>query len=77
MLSVQPVQSPVAQPRGRWGEAFDALLGGVVLLVVAASWVTHVVACLAQGLWGLLLLGVVACPVAVVHGLAIWAAAWL
>lgn len=46
-------------------------------LLLAATWATHVVACVTGGLWGLLLLGLLIYPVAVVHGLAVWLGALL
>ena len=48
----------------------------VVLLWVVASWLTHVITCLATASWGFLVAGAIFFPVAVVHGTGIWLGVW-
>jgi hypothetical protein len=50
----------------------DGLLGLLVLLLAASSWLTHVVVCAVEGLWTFLVLGLVVFPVALLHGVAVW-----
>lgn len=50
----------------------DGVLGLVAIVLVAAAWATHVVVCVMEGLWGVLVLGLVVCPVAILHGVAVW-----
>lgn len=71
MLTVRPI----ARSRMLSSEVLDGLLGLFVIFVVASSWMTHVVVCAMEGLWSLLVFGVVIFPVAVAHGVAIWVAA--
>jgi hypothetical protein len=59
------------------GQVLDGLLGLFAVLLMACSWMTHVVVCATEGLWSLLAFGVVVFPVAVAHGVAIWVAAGL
>lgn len=73
MLTVRPI----ARPRVRSGEVLDGLLGLLMILLVASSWATHVVVCAVEGLWSVLALGVLVFPVAVLHGVAVWVAAWV
>ncbi len=79
MLTVQPVaQAHASAPAraGRWAgqarQVLDGLLGLLVLLLVASSWLTHVVVCAVEGLWTFLVLGLVVFPVALLHGVAVW-----
>ena len=44
-------------------------LFGVTMI---AAWFTHVLTCLADGLWGFLIAGAIVFPVAMVHGVGIW-----
>ena len=54
------------------GEVLDGLLGLLAVLVMASSWATHVVVCAMEGLWALLVLGLVVLPIAFLHGVAVW-----
>ena len=47
-------------------------MGYVVGLVVFGAWLTHVVTCLANGLWGFLIAGVLFFPIAIINGVMIW-----
>lgn len=54
----------------------DDSWGVVILLWVVASWLTHVITCLATASWGFLVAGAIFFPVAVVHGTGIWLGVW-
>jgi hypothetical protein len=58
-------------------QVLDGLLGLLVLLLVAFSWLTHVVVCAMEGFWASLVFGLVVFPVALVHGVMVWITAWL
>ncbi len=73
MLTVRPIP----RSRLRWGEMLDGLLGLFAIVLMASSWITHVVICAMEGLWSLLILGLVVFPVAILHGIAVWLAAWV
>lgn len=54
-----------------------ALLTVVALFVwLAGSGLTHVIACLENGSWGLLITGVLFYPVAVINGTGVWFGVW-
>lgn len=58
-------------------EKGNAEIFGLVLLVwLAASWITHVVVCLKAASWGFLIAGAIFFPVAVIHGTGVWFGAW-
>lgn len=46
------------------------------LIAVFAAWLTHVVVCLAGGLWGFLIAGAIFFPIGIVHGLGVWFGWW-
>lgn len=53
----------------------DFLLGTaiiILLITMAAAWFTHVCVCLRHNRWGILLAGIIALPVAVIHGVGTW-----
>ncbi len=79
MLTAQPVAQAHASAPARAGrragpasQVLDGLLGLLVVLLVASSWLTHVVVCAAEGLWTFLVVGLVVFPVAILHGVAVW-----
>lgn len=54
----------------------DYVLGLALMAVLAGSWLTHIVVCLAEGSWGFLIAGALFFPVAWVHGIGVWFGAW-
>ena len=58
------------------GDAIAVLfcLGLVVGSFIA--WVTHIVTCLGDGLWGFLIAGALLFPIGVIHGIGIWFGVW-
>lgn len=42
------------------------------VLVMAASWLTHIVVCLSAGKWGFLIAGAILFPIANIHGIGYW-----
>lgn len=79
MLTVQPVaqvHASASARAGRWAgparQVLDGLLGLLAMLLVASSWVTHVVVCAVDGLWTFLAIGLVVFPVALLHGVGVW-----
>lgn len=50
----------------------DNLIGAFLGLAALAAWFTHVVTCLAQGLWGFLIAGAILFPIGIIHGVMIW-----
>jgi hypothetical protein len=53
-----------------------AIMRAVYLLGPLAALSQHVLTCVASGRWGFLVAGVVFFPVAVLHGIGTWVAAW-
>jgi hypothetical protein len=47
-------------------------VGGISL----AGWVTHIVVCIQNEQWILLIAGAIAAPIGVVHGIGQWFGAW-
>jgi hypothetical protein len=37
-----------------------------------AAWLTHVITCLNDGLWGFLIAGALVFPIGIIHGVGIW-----
>lgn len=57
----------------------DNLWAGVglfFLVVIPASWLTHLITCFSDERWGFLIAGAIMFPVAIVHGIGIWFGAW-
>lgn len=46
------------------------------IFVLISSWLTHIVVCLQEELWGFLIAGAIVFPIAVIHGIGIWIGAW-
>lgn len=58
---------------GMWG----IILGGLTIgLSVFAGWVTHIVICLQDENYILLVIGVIGFPIGIVHGIGHWFGAW-
>jgi hypothetical protein len=76
VLTVQPIARSRAS-RVRASEVLDGLMGLLAIILMAASWATHIVVCAMDGLWSLLAFGVLVFPVAILHGVAVWVAAWV
>lgn len=45
-------------------------------LISFAGWITHIVICVRDGQWLLLIAGMIAFPVGVVHGIGHWFGVW-
>jgi len=45
-----------------------------IILVIAsvAAWLTHVITCISDDRWGLLIAGGLVFPVGIIHGIGIW-----
>jgi hypothetical protein len=54
-------------------EAAVCLLLG---MTIYSAWLTHIVDCAGDGLWGFLVAGAIFFPVGVVHGIGVWVGAW-
>ena len=50
----------------------ENIFGGLAVLWLIASWLTHIVVCLQAGKWGFLLAGAIVFPIAWIHGTGIW-----
>lgn len=51
-------------------------IGTLFLVAAIGGWLTHVVTCLSQGLWGFLIAGALMFPIGIIHGWGIWLGAW-
>ncbi len=47
-------------------------MGPILMLVSFAAWITHVVTCIQQATWVLLLVGAFVFPVGIIHGVMVW-----
>jgi sorbitol-specific phosphotransferase system component IIBC len=54
----------------------DNLIGMTIAFTLVGAWLTHVVTCLADGLWGFLIAGALLFPIGMIHGIGIWFGAW-
>lgn len=48
----------------------------LIWLMFVTAWLTHVITCLGDGLWGFLVAGALLFPIGIVHGIGIWFGAW-
>lgn len=67
--------------RPRWmleerGLGILIILAAVTALVSLAGWITHIVICVRDGQWLLLIAGAIAFPVGVIHGIGHWFGVW-
>ena len=68
---------PDIHSRARARDWLESALTFLLVVVLVGSWATHILVCVASGAWGLLAVGLLVCPVAVVHGLAVLVTTWL
>lgn len=54
----------------------EALMCITVVATVYSAWLTHIVSCASERLWGFLVVGALVFPVGVVHGLGTWLGLW-
>lgn len=54
----------------------NSILGALALIATALAWLTHVVVCINDAAWGLLIAGAIFFPVGVVNGVGIWMGVW-
>lgn len=47
---------------------FESLL----VMIATAAWFTHVVTCISDDRWGLLIAGAIFFPLGIIHGIGIW-----
>lgn len=48
----------------------------ILMIASVAAWLTHVVTCISDDRWGLLIAGGIVFPVGIIHGIGIWLGAW-
>lgn len=59
------------------GKALLGLLGGVVLIAAAfGAWIQHIVTCITNEVYILLVAGAIAAPIGMIHGWGIWLGIW-
>lgn len=54
----------------------DSILGIGFGIVAFAAWLTHVITCISEAAWALLIAGAIFFPVGVVNGIGIWMGVW-
>jgi len=51
-------------------------MGVIIVLLIAfvcfAGWVTHIITCFSEGLWGFLIAGAIFFPIGIFHGIWLW-----
>lgn len=52
------------------------LIYAVILVVPIAAWIQHIVTCIAEEAWILMLFGAFFFPIGVIHGIGIWLGAF-
>ncbi len=48
----------------------------IFVLVGLSGWLTHVVTCISDDRWGMLIAGGLIFPVGIIHGIGIWLGIW-
>lgn len=56
--------------------AVDPALTGFALLAftvaMIAAWLTHIIVCISDDRWGLLIAGAIMFPIGIIHGIGLW-----
>lgn len=52
------------------------VLAIIAALISLSGWITHIVICIRDGQWLLLIAGMIAFPVGVIHGIGHWFGFW-
>lgn len=48
------------------------IASGLFVVLLIASWLTHVIVCIKTASWGFLIAGAIFFPVGMVHGIGLW-----
>jgi len=54
----------------------DNLIFTVIGVASVIGWFTHIITCIGDQAWGLLIAGAIFFPVGIVHGIGVWFGAW-
>ena len=54
------------------GIIMDNPFAAFFVFAAFAAWLTHIVTCLSDGLWGFLVAGALVFPIGIIHGIMIW-----
>lgn len=49
-----------------------SFFGWIMLALLASGWLTHVITCITDDRWGMLLVGGLFFPIGIIHGWLIW-----
>jgi len=44
----------------------------LILIACVCAWLTHIITCISDDRWGLLIAGAIVFPVGIVHGIGVW-----
>lgn len=47
-------------------------MDAIVTITLIAAWLTHVIFCLSNTMWGILVAGAILFPIGIIHGIMIW-----
>lgn len=47
-------------------------MGQFIGIVLFLAWLTHIIVCLANGLWGFLVAGAIFFPIGIIHWFGLW-----
>jgi hypothetical protein len=47
-------------------------MGGFLLGIAAAAWLTHIFTCFGHAMWGFLVAGAIFFPIGILHGFYLW-----
>ncbi len=50
----------------------NELISWALIVTVVSAWFTHLFACFAANLWGMLIVGAVLFPIGIIHGIWLW-----
>lgn len=42
------------------------------VILFASAWLTHIITCFNEGLWGFLIAGAIVVPIGILHGIYLW-----
>lgn len=53
-------------------EKGNAVIGVFIMVALVAAWLTHIVVCLSEEAWGILIAGAIMFPIGIIHGIGLW-----
>lgn len=50
----------------------NEFFGWALFITTFCAWITHLITCFAENLWGMLIVGAILFPIGIIHGIWLW-----